>query len=74
MRAVFIIILYFFGISQSSAQDATIIISPRMFTGVGEITICTMDGWYFKKGHDSTWARKEIDITGWEKLSPPNYL
>jgi two-component system, NtrC family, sensor kinase len=68
MRPLLIIILCFC-INCSSGQDA-MVLSPAMFTGVGEITICMMDGWYFKEGHDTAWAQKEIDVTGWEKLKP----
>ena len=70
MRHFFIIILCFFSVNYSFAQDTVITLSPVMFTGVGEITICTMDGWYFKEGHDTALAQKDIDITSWKKLKP----
>ena len=66
MKSFIVTILFFLGINYSFAQDTAITFSPAMFTGVGEITICTMDGWYFKEGHDTLWAQKEIDITSWK--------
>ena len=50
-------------------QDTTITISPQTmnshFTPLGDI-----DGWLFRKGNDISWARKEIDTAGWQKIKP----
>ena len=29
-----------------------------------------MRGWLFKQGNDTAWAKKDIDLTGWQKLMP----
>ena len=51
------------------AQDTTITISPQTmksnYTPLGDI-----DGWLFRKGNDISWAKKEIDATGWQKMKP----
>jgi len=51
------------------AQDTTITISPQTmksnYTSLGDI-----DGWLFRKGNDISWARKEIDAEGWQKIKP----
>jgi signal transduction histidine kinase len=51
------------------AQDTTITISPQTMnsnsTPLGDI-----DGWLFRKGNDISWARKEIDTAGWQKMKP----
>jgi len=51
------------------AQDTTITISPQTmksnYTSLGDI-----DGWLFRKGNDISWARKEIDDEGWQKMKP----
>ena len=28
------------------------------------------DGWLFKQGSDTAWAKTDIDISGWKKLKP----
>ena len=35
------------------------------YTSLGDI-----DGWLFRKGNDISWARKEIDTAGWQKMKP----
>jgi len=51
------------------AQDTTITISPQTmksnFIALGDI-----DGWLFRKGNDISWAGKEIDTVGWQKMKP----
>ena len=59
-----------FCISMANAQDTVLTISPGMYNSMNEILISTMDGWRFKEGNDTTWSKKEIDLTGWKKLRP----
>ena len=54
----------------ANAQDTVITISPGMYNSMNEILISTMDGWRFKEGSDTTWSKKEINLTGWKKLRP----
>ncbi len=35
-----------------------------------EILICDLEGWLFREGNDTSWAKKEIDTKGWKKLKP----
>ena len=35
-----------------------------------QILIARMDGWVFKEGNDTAWAKKDIDVTNWKKLKP----
>src|SRR5258705_3268097 len=51
------------------AQDTTITISPAIETS-HYISLGRMDGWLFKKGHDTGWAKQNINLTGWQKLKP----
>ena len=55
------------------AQDTTISISPAIET-FHYISFGNINGWLFKKGNDTTWARNDIDLTGWEKLKPSELL
>ena len=34
------------------------------------IALGDIDGWIFRKGNDISWARKEIDTAGWQKMKP----
>ena len=51
------------------AQDTTITISPQAMKS-NFIALGDMDGWLFRKGNDISWARKEIDTGGWQKMKP----
>ena len=63
-----------FCISMANAQDTVLTISPGMYNSMNEILISTMDGWRFKEGSDTTWSKKEINLTGWKKLRPTELL
>ncbi len=63
---IFLLLLFSYS---AIAQDTTISISPAMATS-HYISLGNMNGWLFKKGHDTAWAKKDIDLTGWEKLKP----
>ncbi len=66
-----ILMLFFFGLHFCKAQDSTVTLSPTMFDKDDEeIFISAMDGWLFKEGNDTSWAKKDIDIAGWKKLKP----
>ncbi|HVX27609.1 MAG TPA: hypothetical protein VHB70_14760 [Parafilimonas sp.] len=53
------------------AQDAVVTISPSMFNKESnQLFLSTMDGWIFKQGNDTAWAKKDIVTTGWRKLKP----
>ena len=34
------------------------------------IALGNMDGWVFRQGPDTAWAKKDINSTGWKKLKP----
>src|SRR5258705_10427410 len=51
------------------AQDTTITISPQAMKSEG-IALGDLDGLVFRKGNDISWARKEIDTVGWQKMKP----
>ena len=51
------------------AQDTTITISPNTMKS-NSIALGDIDGWLFRKGNDISWARKEIDTAGWQKMKP----
>ncbi|MES2331810.1 MAG: ATP-binding protein [Bacteroidota bacterium] len=66
-RTVLILILPFFG----WAQNTVVNITPEKFSKeINAFNIDAADGWLFHKGNDSSWAKKIIDTTGWEKLKP----
>jgi two-component system NtrC family sensor kinase len=53
------------------AQDSVTLISPSDFTKTsGQVYIAMMDGWVFREGNDTTWAGKDIETKGWQKLKP----
>jgi sensor histidine kinase YesM len=53
------------------AQDTTITIYRGMLdSNDGFISLADMNGWIFKQGHDTTWAKKDINTTDWKKIKP----
>ncbi len=53
------------------AQDSVLTISPAMFDKVRDATLLSsLDGWLFKQGSDTAWAKRDINTSGWEKLKP----
>ncbi|MGZ3755137.1 MAG: hypothetical protein ACXVJE_07955, partial [Mucilaginibacter sp.] len=52
------------------AQDTALVIKPTQLSENGLFYICKANGWLFKQGNDTTWATKNIDVSGWQKLSP----
>lgn len=52
------------------AQEKTVLISPEMYEKAGRMFLSSLDGWIYHPGDDSTWARKKIDISNWQKLRP----
>jgi two-component system, NtrC family, sensor kinase len=61
----------FFGINFCKAQDTTVVLSTKMFDKTNQqILLAAKDGWIFKQGNDTAWAKKDLDISGWKKLKP----
>ena len=53
------------------AQDSVIAISPSMFDKESDqVFIAAINGWIFKEGNDTNWAKKDTDIRSWKKLKP----
>ncbi|HWD86834.1 MAG TPA: MFS domain-containing histidine kinase [Mucilaginibacter sp.] len=54
------------------AQDKATVVSKRMFiTGADDVVpLSQLDGWFFKPGNDTAWARTDINMAGWQKLRP----
>src|SRR5207342_2867980 len=66
-----LLLILFVGVGFCQAQDTAVLLSPLMFDkDIEQIYLSTMDGWLFKEGNDSSWAKKNIDLTGWKKLKP----
>ena len=57
--------------SSAIGQDTTITLSPGMVDPRYHALLLTnLDGWLFKKGNDYNWAKKNIDVTTWQKVKP----
>ncbi|MEO6490166.1 MAG: hypothetical protein ABIO04_09525, partial [Ferruginibacter sp.] len=53
------------------AQDSVVTITPSMFDkNSDQFFIASADGWIFKQGNDTNWAKKDFNVTGWKKLKP----
>ena len=53
------------------AQDSVVVITPAMFDKTtDQVYIAGIDGWIFHRGNDTNRAKKNPDVTGWQKLKP----
>src|SRR6201995_4545716 len=53
------------------AQDSVVTVIPSMFDKTSDqLFLSSMNGWIFKQGNDTAWARKDIVTTDWRKLKP----
>ena len=53
------------------AQEAPVTITPGMFDGKSDqLFIGAMNGWIFRQGTDTAWAKKDLDTAGWITLKP----
>ena len=70
MKKLFPLLLLFLAVN-CYAQNKPVVIYPKMFVPpIQGVPLSKLDGWYFRVGNDTTWAKKDVDITGWQKLSP----
>ncbi len=68
------LLFLFSGIHHCTAQDTTIVLKPDMYDRtVQAINIDEMEGWLFKEGNDTAWAKKDIDINGWKRFKPVEF-
>ena len=71
MRSVLVCILFLiFGIKFSLAQNSAVELSTKMLDESHQVFIAGMDGWIYKQGHDTGWARPGIDLIGWQAFKP----
>ncbi|MCL6257640.1 ATP-binding protein [Aquiflexum sp. TKW24L] len=66
---IFLLVILAYTFNSFAQQDA-IVLSEDMFKSHQRIFLAPLDGWIFKKGHDSNWANPELDISGWESMNP----
>jgi two-component system, NtrC family, sensor kinase len=66
MKLYFLLLLSF----SAKSQDTTITITPSMVKKQGYVSLGNIDGWIFKKGNDTSWAGKDINVSEWQKLKP----
>ena len=71
MRKAIGFFLLCFLINHGMTQEIIVPISDSIIASdTTEINIARMEGWFFKKGNDSSWANENIDLTGWRKMRP----
>jgi two-component system NtrC family sensor kinase len=69
-RVILISVLFLFGAFTGVAQDTTVTISSKMFTGHQQIPLAKLKGWLFKAGDDTAWAKETINTKDWNQLPP----
>ncbi|HET9823805.1 MAG TPA: ATP-binding protein [Chitinophagaceae bacterium] len=56
----------------TKGQDTAVTLTPSMVDPQYQALLLNdVDGWLFKKGNDTNWAKRNIDVTTWQKLKPP---
>jgi len=66
IKLYFLLLLSFSG----KAQDSTTTLTQAMVNKEYLILLSNNDGWVFRLGNDTTWAKSSIDYGGWQKLKP----
>ncbi|MGN6246800.1 MAG: hypothetical protein ACTHNG_00505, partial [Ginsengibacter sp.] len=62
-------VLVVLAVQFATAQDTIVVISANRFDKfTDQLSLANNDGWIFRQGNDSTWARANIDIAGWIKM------
>jgi signal transduction histidine kinase len=55
----------------AAAQGPAVTITNAMFNKpLDNAYLAPLDGWVFKHGSDTAWAKTDIDVSGWKKLKP----
>ena len=65
---IWILVLFLAGLTEGTTQ--VVRLGPDMFTPDHQIALADLDGWIFHAGDDTTWARPDLDVIGWESLKP----
>jgi two-component system NtrC family sensor kinase len=66
-----IFLFYILGPGICKGQEKVVAVLPAMFNKSSQnIYLSKLDGWIFKLGTDTTWAKPALDISGWQKLKP----
>ncbi len=75
MKSLLTVLLFLLaGIHHCTAQDTTIVLKPDMYDKtVQAFNIDEMEGWLFKEGYDTAWAKKDIEVNGWKRFKPVEF-
>ncbi len=72
-RLLLICLLLYSSLRPALAQDTTIVLSTSMFTDRHTIPLPALAGWVYKAGHDTAWARQNLNTAGWVKRDPGSF-
>jgi len=68
---LFFSVLFLSLIGFCKAQDTTVVLDTSMFdVNFQTINLSGTNGWIFKEGNDTDWARKDISTVDWKKFNP----
>jgi len=71
MRSLIVIAFCLLLLNQGHTQLTAVRISPSMIDPADSvIRLGGTDGWFFKKGNDTAFARNDADTSTWQKLNP----
>src|SRR5215471_6378890 len=56
------------------AQQQVVTIDNSSFDGnLHRLFLSKVEGWYFRPGHDTAWAAKEVSMSGWKRMQPSQF-
>lgn len=75
MKSLLTVLLFLFAyIHHCTAQDTTILLKPDMYDKAVQVfNIDEIEGWIFKEGNDTAWAKKDIEVNGWKRFRPVEF-
>jgi len=66
-------ILFLLAYNFCKAQEPVLLDTSMFNNSLQVVSLSAMDGWIYKQGSDTTWAKQDVDITGWKKFQPTEF-
>ncbi len=70
MKRITISLLFFIISWSFLAQEKVVVLDTTMFSGFQFIRLAPKKTWVFKKGHDPSWAKMNLNTSEWDIINP----
>ncbi|GAB3776602.1 hypothetical protein GCM10028818_22560 [Spirosoma horti] len=70
MRFLIALLLGCLSLTNSLAQDSTLVLDTAMFNAEQQIFLASADGWVYQPGNNPAWASPGLNTSSWRKRKP----